>query len=292
MKKHKLLLFPIFFSIIFWLMTSPLYSAESTNQSENSGSGDEVIFQIITDPHKAEVYIDNIFIGTSPLLKLRAAKGIYSVKIFKSGYEVHESKINLTAEGQKFAINLIKKPWLPAQNNFTVKGSIPFFSELEHDLKFSLTFAYRYMFPNNHPLKNFDIEFTAGIINMDIYYQYNGVPNSGKTKLTVLPIAVNFHFNILRNFPWVSPYVGIGFGATIINVALDNYEKTSLTFAVIGGINFFTQLPVSFQIEVKYVWLGTANIVETASGSPITVNTRKLYSLKGFLFNFGVVGRF
>jgi len=108
----------------------------------------------------------------------------------------------------------------------------------------------------------------------------------------VLPIAVNFHFNILRNFSWVSPYVGLGFGATIINVALDDYEKTSLTFAVIGGINFFTQLPVSFQIEVKYVWLGTANIVETASGNPITVNTRKLYSFKGFLFNFGVVGRF
>lgn len=267
-----------------------LYSQENNNQNVINQDTNTVIFKIITNPDDAEVYINNKLIGISPLKRLRANKGTYSIKIYKDNYKLFTTKIKVTENNQVFNFDLKKLPWEPDSNNFTFKYFIPFFSDLEKDIKSSFFFSYKYFFPIKHPLSNFDFEIEVGMIYMRLYYTKDGVPSGGNTSLTIVPLSLNFHFNLFRKFPWISPYIGVGFGTTIINIAAEGYEKTSLTASVMTGLNFFTQSPVSFQVEIRYIWLGYAKIPINGTGSTIT--DRDDYNFRGIIFNASLVVRF
>ncbi len=276
--------------IIFSLPINKTFSAERITPPINI-TQNRVMFKIHTKPSNAEVYINNKFIGITPLNKLRAVKGKYSITIEKQGYKKLNTQITLTENNQLITFKLKNKKWEPKNNNLSAKYFIPFFSNLEKEMIFSFFFAYKYHFPDKHVLNNFDFELETGLINMKLKYTEDGIKNQGETTITIFPIAINIHYNFFRRFKYISPYLGIGAGANIINIDAGDYEKTSLIFSIIFGINFFTHWPVSFQFEFRYMWLGKA-FIPVEGTSPDLVNKNEEYFFKGILINIGVVGRF
>ncbi len=285
--------FLIFTTLIILLLHSSYIFAGQESEPERRPVGERILFRVHSSPSGAEVYIDNKFFGTTPLDKMRAVKGKYSISIYKKGYIEHKGEININTPNEIFNFKLKPKPWTPKSDNLIIKYFIPFFSNLDKELKLSFFFSYRYHFPENHSLSNFDFEIETGLINMKLKYKEDGVVNKGETTLTIFPIAVNMHFNFFRRFKYLSPYIGFGAGVNIINMDVETYEKTSLTFALIAGINFLTHWPVSIQFEFRYMWLGIAKIpIQGTSGDPPTVQKREEYFFKGILISIGIVGRF
>jgi hypothetical protein len=286
---YKKLIYTLTFLLFFCVLC---FAQEDPEDNEENTGG--IIFKIITTPDDAEVYINKKLIGISPLNKLKAAKGRYEVYIFKDGYIPLKTHINLNENTRKFEFTLIKKKWEPASNEVALKYFVPFFSELRQELRTSFFFSYKYIFPSYSKFKDFDIEVEVGLVNMYLKYTLNSIPEAGRTVLTIVPLNINFHYNFFRKFSYISPYIGAGFGVTVINVKVDNYEKTSLAANLMAGINFFVKSPISAQIEIRYTWLGNANIpaggVDSGSGPNIT--DRKYYKFSGFLVNFALVGRF
>jgi len=264
---------------------------QTVEQAEEVNLPGHVIFKIFTNPGKAEVYLNRRFLGETPLNKIRAKKGKYDLLIYREGYKAINEKLDLNENNKTYEFNLEKLAWEPKKNEILLKYSHPFFSILSNaSIKNSIFFSYKYFFPESNVLKNFDFEFETGLIYMSLKYNENGFPNAGDTSLTIVPISISMHYNFFRSFAWVCPYLGVGAGATIFNVAINKYERTSLMAMVKAGINFFIQSPVSFQVEVRYCWLGRYRIPTDAVNTVVINYTDN--NLDGFILSFALVGRF
>ena len=64
-------------------------------------------FSIQSDPGGAEVFIDNVSKGMTPIKKLEVEKGVHSIKIVKEGYNAYETKITIEKDSN-FIVNLAK----------------------------------------------------------------------------------------------------------------------------------------------------------------------------------------
>ena len=64
-------------------------------------------FSIQSDPEGAEVFIDTVSIGMTPIKKLKVEKGEHTIKIVKEGYNPYETKITIEKDSN-FIVNLAK----------------------------------------------------------------------------------------------------------------------------------------------------------------------------------------
>ncbi|MGB9763401.1 MAG: serine/threonine-protein kinase [Minisyncoccia bacterium] len=91
-KTFKKTLTPIYILIAFILVSLISFVILFSTKSKNSFFS---TIQINTNPEKAEVYIDGIKIGLSPILNYKVSSGEHKIKVIKEGYEEKEDVVIL-----------------------------------------------------------------------------------------------------------------------------------------------------------------------------------------------------
>jgi serine/threonine protein kinase len=102
MKTFRKTFNPIYILIAFILISSitiiTLLFSKNNNLNNNSSFS---LLQIYTTPPQAEIYLDNLKIGLSPILNYKVKPGEHKIKIIKDGYEEKEELFTLNSSENK-----------------------------------------------------------------------------------------------------------------------------------------------------------------------------------------------
>jgi len=110
MKTFRKTFNPIYILIAFILISSitiiTLLFSKNNNLNNNSSLS---LLQIYTTPSQAEIYLDDLKIGLSPILNYKVKPGEHKIKIIKDGYEEKEQNIKIE-ENKEITLKLTLEP--------------------------------------------------------------------------------------------------------------------------------------------------------------------------------------
>ncbi len=242
-------------------------------------------FQIFSNPSDSEVYINKKYIGRTPLKNLRGTKEKHNIIIYKKGYKIINTSIELKKSNQNiFLFPLEIQKFSKSKSKLSIKYAYSFIFDnyTEVDPIVPLLFSYEYF------IKDLSFEIETGIIN---FYRNTEVKNINglvdRKTITLIPLtfAVKYHF--FQNFH-ISPYLGIGGGALFVSVTENSSPIINpLFFFVLGANVGFIRLNdtsrLGFFIEGRYFIGGKVTVGESSFnfyGAPTRSETQ--IEIKGF----------
>lgn len=219
-------------------------------------SSDSISVNILVNPDEAEIYIDSLSAGKSPLTGYSLLPGEHDILIVKKGFRNYTGKIKVKEKGQNFQFSLD-----PVSNNrYFVQAGIYYwysFNDMKGDqIAYALKGGARW--------HDFFI-FASFETNLNVEEEYDyRIPYKTLKEIR----KYNFYSGFVGfTYPFViteviSPYVGFSLGYSNWmekepNSVLHGYENMDYDiFAVrpIFGISFFHRSPFQIFLEGAYFY--------------------------------------
>lgn len=255
-----------------------------------------VPFKILTTPENANVYIDDEFIGKTPLKQLSGYEAEYKLKIAKKGYHNYQDKINLKRKHDNiYHYVLQRKNYIKDKHRFNFKYAYTLINDsyTKVDPYVPVLLSYEYF------MNDFSIEFETGIINLEREVTINSSPKIIDRKtITIVPLSLAFKYHFFQDYQF-SPYLGAGGGIAFVSVS--QTEKSQINpwgFLMLGAnfgiielskgesrINFFIEGRLFYGGDIK-VGQGQFNVfgAKTNDDTEITISGFQFFAGISYLF--------
>jgi hypothetical protein len=76
---------------------------------------------VTSDPSGADIYVDDTYVGVTPLYRYELSPGTYTVRVSKSGYEDYTTTVTITA-GQETTVSATLEPITPSETLLCVRA--------------------------------------------------------------------------------------------------------------------------------------------------------------------------
>lgn len=224
----------------------PLVTSEATG-----------LLTVISDPEGADVYLDGVTIGTTPLKSARVPAGEHNIRVSKTRYRDFEAEVTIRPDKEQ-----LLNPYLPADTfrdridtTLGVYFLMPAFDYTDNSALFVLSAGRSFQ------------AITAGLeagisLPLDHNYQFD-VPYSQREEersYRILYTGLNFEIYPFRELQYLSPYAGFSTGLLWLN---DNpaeevyFEKKSTLLYYIApvlGVNILPYSTFTGFIEARYYY--------------------------------------
>jgi hypothetical protein len=224
-----------------WTVDSWAQAFGIISPQTNSG-----IISVIANPPEAKIFLNDKFMGISPLELFSISAGNYALKITLNGYETWEKHISLPA-GQKISVNanLIKSIslgeifidsipsgaviFIDSQHHGATPKKIKDIPTGVHHLSLTLQGYEKFSeFITFHPGKNADIK--KKLISI-------GPPQTGQITIDSVPSNADIYLDLVPQGKTPKILKGISTGTHNIAIKLYGYPPFSTTTIIHQGIN-------------------------------------------------------
>ena len=192
---------------------------------------------VSTDPEECDIYIDGMLVGVSPLVEYKLPAGSHRIKAIKAGYTEQETTMSIVPdEHARWRTALVelrsKYPW-------ELAGGAMYLQPLNHPLTVQdikpgflgfVSFGYafgRFAVSGQYEVSginhNDSVSSLWGTIEQKRWY----IMNSLKACLTFVPFP---------DLKWVSPYVGLLAGGSLIFDIMGDRENRTTFPPMIGAV--------------------------------------------------------
>lgn len=244
-------------SMIHDLAGSAAISIAAVISGQNIG-----YISVSTNPDGADVYIDGLSVGKSPVFDVKVAAGKHTVTAVKEGYIEAESSINVGVDAhEKWMPTLPSKEMMNrTQYTFGAFAYIPVSSKLQAGPLFSLGYG-----------KTFEHVYIGGEVQSGYFGHDQDLKMPFETKPVThermyIPVNAGLHLNVIPFISWryFSPYAGVfGKCGWVLNrqkeentFVKDEKLSQSFTYAFgpAVGINLIPYSKFSLWIEGRFEW--------------------------------------
>lgn len=219
-----------------------------------------VQFAIETNIQGVEVYLDDEYLGRTPLYNLFGYIGDYELILYKEGYEKQHLPITLKEDQEIYYYEL---KGLEDSLPFTrINGFINVYvGDFELDIDYTISVGFSCdLFINTFGINDFSYGFALEFIQMSYQYEYQPIIDSALSQqflsptkeLHLLPIYLTAKYHFFREFQYVIGYLGAGLGIDIATVYEDSWQRVNFYSTGIVGISVNPYPPIGVEIGMEY----------------------------------------
>jgi hypothetical protein len=221
-------------------------------------SGENIGYlDVSTTPDTADIYLDGLMVGESPLVKYKVITGTHELKAVKKGYRDAEKNIEIQPNGRVYWSPILaeKSVFNRSEIGFGVFAYYPLADELDKGLLYSFFLGHTFQHVTllgeiGYSKFRHDQEVETPVGELDYQRQYR-----------FFTLLGHLHYNIDINSSYFLPYVGgfAGWGKiTDYHKVRDDWEKVDegesnlLTLGATLGVNLIPFSRIGFFVEARY----------------------------------------